>query len=159
MSSPEVLSYIAGFLDGDGCINVQLVRRKDYRLGYQIRPSITFFQKQKHRAFLEWLQSVLGAGSIRERKDGMSEYGVVDVKSVERILTQLKPYIRLKQKQCDLMLEIVAELKYSAHLSPQDFLTLARKVDVFEELNASKKRTIKSSQVAEFMRVQHILIP
>ncbi|APB33095.1 site-specific DNA endonuclease [Gloeomargarita lithophora Alchichica-D10] len=159
MSSPEVLSYVAGFLDGDGCINVQLVRRKDYRLGYQIRPSVTFFQKQKHRAFLEWLQSVFQAGYIRERKDGMSEYSVVDVKSVDQILAQLRPYIRLKQRQCDLVLEIVAELKHSSRLSPQDFLTLARKVDVFEELNDSKKRTIKSSQVAEFMGVQHILIP
>ncbi|WP_448380698.1 LAGLIDADG family homing endonuclease [Gloeomargarita sp.] len=157
--SPEVLSYIAGFLDGDGCINVQLVRRKDYRLGYQIRPSITFFQKRKHRAFLEWLQSVFQVGSIRERKDGMSEYSVVDVKAVEQVLSQLRPYIRLKQKQCDLVLEIVAELKHSARLSPQDFLALARKVDVFAELNDSKKRTIKSSQVAEFMRVRHILIP
>lgn len=159
MSSPEVLSYIAGFLDGDGCINVQLVRRKDYRLGYQIRPSVTFFQKQKHRPFLEWLRSVLQAGCIRERKDGMSEYCVVEVKSVEQVLRQLHPYLRLKQKQCGLALEIVVELKNSARLSPQDFLHLAEKVDVFAELNDSKKRTIKSSQVAEFMRVRHILIP
>lgn len=157
--SPEVLSYIAGFLDGDGCINVQLVRRRDYRLGYQIRPSITFCQKRKHRAFLEWLQSVFQVGYIRERKDGLSEYQVVDVAAVERVLRQLRPYIRLKQKQCDLVLEIVAELKHSARLSPQHFLALARKVDAFEELNDSKRRTIKSSQVAEFMRVRHILIP
>ena len=157
--SPEVLSYIAGFLDGDGCINVQLVRRRDYRLGYQIRPSITFCQKRKHRAFLEWLQSVFQVGCIRERKDGMSEYSVSEVKGVEKVLSQLRPYIRLKQKQCDLVLEIVAELKHSARLSPQDFLALARKVDAFEELNDSKRRTIKSSQVAEFMRVRHILIP
>lgn len=157
--SPEVLSYIAGFLDGDGCINVQLVRRRDYRLGYQIRPSITFCQKRKHRAFLEWLQSVFQVGCIRECKDGLSEYQVVDVAAVERVLRQLRPYIRLKQKQCDLVLEIVAELKHSARLSPQHFLALARKVDAFEELNDSKRRTIKSSQVAEFMRVRHILIP
>ncbi|MDW8226164.1 MAG: LAGLIDADG family homing endonuclease, partial [Bacteroidota bacterium] len=114
MSSPEVWSYIAGFLDGDGCINVQLVRRKDYRLGYQIRPSITFFQKRKHRAFLEWLQSVLGVGQIRERKDGMSEYSVVEIRAVEQVLQKLRPYIRLKRPQCDLVLEIVAELKHSA---------------------------------------------
>jgi hypothetical protein len=157
--SPEVLSYIAGFLDGDGCINVQLVRRRDYRLGYQIRPSITFCQKRKHRAFLEWLQSVFQVGCIRERKDGMSEYSVAEVNGVEKVLSQLRPYIRLKQKQCDLVLEIVAELKHSARLSPQDFLALAKKVDAFEELNDSKRRTIKSSQVAEFMRVRHILIP
>lgn len=40
-------AYIAGFLDGDGCINAQLVRREDYVLKFQIRYTITFFQKKK----------------------------------------------------------------------------------------------------------------
>ena len=38
-------AYIAGFLDGDGSINAQIVQRKDYALRFQIRISITFFQK------------------------------------------------------------------------------------------------------------------
>ncbi len=40
--SDEDKAYIAGFLDGDGSIMAQLVFRKDYRLGYQIRVSIVF---------------------------------------------------------------------------------------------------------------------
>ena len=34
------LSYIAGFLEGDGCILSQIVRRKDYKLGFELRLSI-----------------------------------------------------------------------------------------------------------------------
>jgi len=45
--SEKEKSYIAGFLDGDGCVNAQIVRREDYRLRFQIRVSITFFQKTK----------------------------------------------------------------------------------------------------------------
>ena len=35
--STTTKSYIAGFLDGDGCIMFQLIHRKDYVYGYQIR--------------------------------------------------------------------------------------------------------------------------
>ena len=45
--SPVELSYIAGFLDGDGSIYAQIVRRSDYRLKFQIRVCIAFFQKTK----------------------------------------------------------------------------------------------------------------
>ena len=31
------LCYIAGFLEGDGCILSQIVRRKDYKLGFELR--------------------------------------------------------------------------------------------------------------------------
>jgi intein-encoded DNA endonuclease-like protein len=41
----EEKAYIAGFLDGDGSIMAQLVSRKDYRLRYQIRVSVVFYQK------------------------------------------------------------------------------------------------------------------
>jgi hypothetical protein len=42
---PTVLAYIAGFLDGDGSIFFQLIRKPDYRFGFQIRPSVAFYQK------------------------------------------------------------------------------------------------------------------
>ena len=44
---PTDLAYIAGFLDGDGSIFFQLIRKNDYRLGFQIRPSVAFYQKDR----------------------------------------------------------------------------------------------------------------
>lgn len=45
--NPTILAYIADFLDGDGSIFFQLVKRKDYIFGYQIRCSMAFYQKLK----------------------------------------------------------------------------------------------------------------
>lgn len=39
------LDYLGGFLDGDGSIFAQIVRRKDYRMGFEIRCSVGFYQK------------------------------------------------------------------------------------------------------------------
>jgi len=43
--TPMELSYIAGFLDGEGSIYAQIVKRSDYRLRFQIRVCIGFYQK------------------------------------------------------------------------------------------------------------------
>ena len=42
-------AYIAGFLDGDGCVMFQLVKRKGYIFGFQIRASVVFYQKAEMR--------------------------------------------------------------------------------------------------------------
>src|SRR3990170_1512030 len=97
MLSKEELAYISGFLDGDGCIMLQLIFRHDYVLGYQIRASIVFYQNHKYTSFLEWLKKRFSLGYIRQRNDGICEYTIVGVKPVMGILKILYPYLRLKK--------------------------------------------------------------
>ncbi|MCX6791682.1 MAG: hypothetical protein NT149_01440, partial [Candidatus Gottesmanbacteria bacterium] len=63
-------AYIAGFLDGDGSIFLQLVRRKDYIFGYQVRASVVFYQKTSQKKILRWLIHKLRCGYLRDRNDG-----------------------------------------------------------------------------------------
>jgi len=108
---------------------------------------------------LQWLKSVLKYGFIRDRKDGMSEYAIVEIQPVLTVLQALKKYIHLKARQCELAIEILTELQNSKRISAEEFLVLAKKVDQFSELNSSKKRTIKSEQVEAFLKAQLILTP
>ena len=147
-----ILAYIAGFLDGDGSIFFQLVRRKDYIYGYQIRCSIAFYQKSTNANILEWLKSILESGYIRHRKTGISDYTIVEPESVIRIFQLLKPYVRLKSKHIMLGIEIMEALRRVKNAN--DFLAICRKVDCFKDLNYSKKRTITSKSVEEFLK-QH----
>jgi hypothetical protein len=120
---PTVLAYIAGFLDGDGSIFFQLIRKSDYRLGFQIRPSIAFYQKTDHEHILLWLKEQLVSGSLRRRTTGISDYTIVQACEVSRVLRVLQPYVRLKQQQVRLGLEILEELPATA-ADPQRFLAL-----------------------------------
>src|SRR5262249_6839228 len=70
-------AYIAGFLDGDGSVIFQLVRRRDYLYGYQIRSSVCFFQSTRGKAGLMWLKQQLGCGYVRDRAGDMSDYTIV----------------------------------------------------------------------------------
>lgn len=156
----EKLAYIAGFLDGDGCILLQLIYRHDYKLGYQIRASVVFYQKTQFKDFLAWLKRRLIAGYIRERPDNISEYTIVGLKPVTKVLNLLYPYLRLKKKQAKLALEVLSKMPGQGRdMKPKLLLALSRKVDKFADLNYSKKRTNTSRQVEEFLKSRNLLIP
>jgi len=134
------LSYIAGFLDGDGCIMLQLVSRKDYRLGYEIRPSIVFYQKDKNKNFLLSLKDKLKEGYIRDRKDGMTQYTIVGKTPVYNILSKLLPFLKLKEEHAKLTLSVLRQLPDNGRLMDAATLyRLSKEVDKFLYLNYSKK--------------------
>jgi LAGLIDADG endonuclease len=152
-----VLAYIAGFLDGDGSIFFQLVRRKDYCFGYQVRTSIAFYQKTENECILLWLKEQFLSGYIRRRKTGVSDYTIVDPKEVRRILELLQPYVRLKKEHVRLGLEILNELPLVA--DAVKLLSLCQLVDRFQNINYSKKRTITSSVVRSYLESRGYLAP
>ncbi len=85
------MAYIAGFLDGDGSIVLQLKPRRDYVYGFQIKATVSFFQKRENRYVLEYIQSLLGVGSIRNRPDGVSEYNIEGLEATRQVLERIKP--------------------------------------------------------------------
>jgi hypothetical protein len=139
------LAYIAGFLDGDGSIFFQIIPRPDYKLKFQIRTSIAFYQKTQYVFILEWLKEKFGVGYIRHRKTEISDYTIVETKIVKKILTLLRPYVILKKKQIDFGLLIIDKL--TEMKSSKDLLEICKLVDKFRELNYSKKRTITHEYV------------
>lgn len=130
--------YLAGFLDGDGSIIAQLVFRKDYKFKFQIRLTLQFSQLKKRRWFLESIQDLIQAGYIRDR-DLMSDYVLVEPSLVYQFLFLLQPYLKLKQKQANLVLQIIELLPYSKD-SLDNFLHICLLVDQVAELNDTKKR-------------------
>jgi lipopolysaccharide export LptBFGC system permease protein LptF len=143
------LAYVAGFLDGDGSIFFQIVKRKDYRRGFQVRSSIAFYQKTEYSWILSKLKRYLKAGYIRYRKTGISDYTIVESKEVKRILLLLQPYVKLKKKQLELGLKILQKLENAR--SDADFLAACRLVDKFGKLNYSKKRKNTYANLSKIM--------
>ena len=147
--SNEELAYIAGFLDGDGCVMAQLVRRKDYIYGYQIRTSIVFYQKSRNQRILHWLKDRLKLGYIRHRNDGMTEYTIVGLKEVESVLNILLPYLRLKKELAEEVIKLIKAIP--KRMTPEELVRLSKIVDSTAKFNYSKKRTNTSKTIRSYL--------
>ena len=146
-------AYIAGFLDGDGCVMFQFIRRKDYVYGYQVRASVVFYQKDKHVACLQKIKEELGGkGYIRLRKDGMAEYSIVGIPLVLSVLEQLAPYLRLKKSHVDVARKINKLLPRYKRLDKDLLLKVGHLVDQFQQLNYSKRRRNTVVAVQQFFQ-------
>ena len=137
------LAYIAGFLDGDGSLMIQLKKRSDSKKGIRIMLTICFYQDTRHEKPLHWIKSVLGIGYLSRRNDGMSELRINGHGQVENILTDLLPFIRFKRKQAEILLNSVKLIK-----SNKDEKSLKKLVDniiaIQQENYATRKKRSKS---------------
>lgn len=155
----EEKAYIAGFLDGDGSIMAQLISRKDYRLGFQIRVSVVFYQKTNHQDFLLWLKEQLGYGYVRRRPDGMSEYTIVGLREVEHVLLLLYPFLRLKKVLARDVLRLIKQHPEQRKMTARRLVRLSELVDKTATFNYSKKRTNGYAQVITFLQERGLLVP
>lgn len=105
--SETTLAYIAGFLDGDGSLMVQIKKRTD-RVVKTTRFMLTicFYQDTRHAETLFWIQSSLGIGYISRRNDGMTELRINGYTQVRNVLLKLFPYLRFKRKQAEAIIMI-----------------------------------------------------
>lgn len=92
-------AYIAGFLDGDGSIMLQIKKRSDTKRGVRFMATICFYQDTRHEKPLLWIQEKLGIGYISRRKDNITELRINGFSRVRDILYDLSPYIRFKTVQ------------------------------------------------------------
>lgn len=106
----EDLCYLAGFFDADGSVIAQFIFHDDYSIKnpWEIRTSIQITQKTTRFFILEEFVKIVGAGRATERKKGaVSDFILQEPANLIKFLTMLKPYLRLKKEQAELMIEII----------------------------------------------------
>ena len=111
------LSYIAGFLDGDGSVIVQIKNRKDSPKGWRLMFTVCFYQDTRHEKPLFWIQRKLGIGYISRRSDNITELRINGYEQTRNILKKLYPYVKFKKKQIEYVLQILKLLESGKNLS------------------------------------------
>ncbi|MBI4359214.1 MAG: LAGLIDADG family homing endonuclease [Candidatus Nealsonbacteria bacterium] len=101
------MAYIAGFLDGDGSVMIQLKNRRKNPRGWRIMFTICFYQDSRHEKPLFWMRKILGIGYISRRKDGITELRINGYDTTRKILNSLEPYLRFKKQQVGILLKIL----------------------------------------------------
>jgi hypothetical protein len=136
------LAYIAGFLDGDGSIMVQVKHRTDTPRGWRIMVTICLYQDSRHKAPLVWIRDMLGIGYISNRNDHITELRINGYREVKRILTLLQPYIKFKKKQVVFALRILAFLEKKRFV----LLTKNERLAIADDMIALRNENYQSHQ-------------
>ena len=143
--SKTALAYIAGFLDGDGSLMLQIKKRKDGRLKRRFMCTICFYQDSRHEKPLHWIQDILGIGYISRRNDGMSELRINGFEQVRNILKSLLPFLRFKKDQAHALYGAanLLERRKENHLTRSELLRIVKYILTIQGNNyvTRRKRT------------------
>ncbi len=145
-------AYIAGFLDGDGSLMLQIKKRADGKSKIRFMATICFYQDTRHEKDLLWIQKVLGIGYISRRKDGMTELRINGFAQIREILTDLIPCIRFKRIQAKALLEscmILSQTKFNMLDGEQR----AKLVDLVLVIQNENYVTKKKKTRSELLRI------
>jgi hypothetical protein len=137
-------------MDGDGSIHFQLVRQEGYRHGFYIRASLSLSQSTSHRGGLEYLQSLLGGGYLRDRGTGMSDLVITSRPLLRSILREVAPFVVFKREHVRRAIELLNRIR--PRMGSGEFLELAKDVDAFATLNYSKTKRISAVNVERRLR-------
>jgi len=143
------IAYIAGFLDGDGSLMLQLKLRNDSVRGVRFMATICFYQDTEHAQPLLWMQEILGCGYISRRRDGMTELRINGFAQVRMILLELQPYIRFKKTQTQALIRAceLLEGKVLRDMSPTELRTLVDLMFEIKAQNYKSKSAIPKNEV------------
>jgi hypothetical protein len=138
------LAYIAGFLDGDGSLMLQIKKRKDGRLKRRFMCTICFYQDTRHEKPLYWIREKLGIGYISRRNDGITELRINGYAQIRDIMKNLLPFIKFKKKQAEVMYKSAILLVNGMNkLTKKELMKLVNYTLVIQNANyvTKKKKT------------------
>lgn len=101
------LAYIAGFLDGDGSLMLQIKKRSDSKRGWRFMATICLYQDSRHDKPLYWMKQRLGIGYISKRNDNITELRINGYRQCDKILRKLYPFIKFKKPQIESLLKAI----------------------------------------------------
>ena len=150
---PGFEQWVVGFVDGEGCFSISVVRNAGCRLGWQVQHEFSVTQAAPSRSALETLQQYFRCGRIIEnrRRDNHREpllrYSVkARPDLVERIIPFFEehPLITAKQSDFESFRYVVAMMCAGRHLRREGLAEIAH---ITETMNRKQRsRFLESSE-------------
>ena len=133
--------YVTGLAEGEGCFCVSFTRRRNLRLGLEVRPSFALSLNERDRELLEDLQAFFGCGWIREsRGDRTFKY---EARSAADLLEFVVPHFESYPLSGSKAMSFAGFSKVCRMIEQGDHLTragLQEIVRIAYEMNLGKRR-------------------
>jgi hypothetical protein len=150
---PGFEQWAVGFVDGEGCFSISVVRNRSARLGWQVQHEFAVAQAAPSRRALEELGRLFGCGRIIEQhrkdnhRDALLRYSVKARKDlVERIIPffEANPLVTNKRSDFEKFKSVITMMLSGAHLEPDGLAAIA---SITETMNRrGRSRYLESSE-------------
>lgn len=146
------LAYIAGFLDGDGSLMLQIKKRTDGKLGRRFMATICFYQDSRHEKPLYWIRNYLKIGYISKRNDNITELRINGFEKIRETIKNLLPFIKFKKKQADALFKATSLLvKRESNLKKKELLKIVNYMMIIQNNNYITKRKKTKSELLNIL--------
>ena len=150
---PGIEQWAVGFVDGEGCFSISVVRNPSCRLGWQVQHEFSVTQAASPRPALELLTEVFGCGKVIEntRHDNHREPLLrFSVKRRSDLMASVVPFFEERPlrtaKRSDFVLfaSVLRLMEDGSHTTPEGLAAIAR---VTEQMNRRQRsRFLESSE-------------
>ena len=156
---PEIANWICGFVDGEGCFSVSLIRNSTTSFGWQVFPEFVVTQGEKSRRAMELIQNFFQCGSIyaNNRHDNHKEmllrYCVRSQKDLrEKIIPFFQKYPLRTSKESDFskFVSVIKLMEKKIHQTESGLRRIAR---IIQRMNRKvPSRFLESSETTRQTR-------
>ncbi len=150
---PGLEQWVVGFVDGEGCFSISVVRNSGLRLGWQVQHEFSISQLASSRQALEFAGAILGVGRIIEnrRRDSHRETMMrLSVKKRSELIEVIIPFfesnplVTAKRNDFELLCRGLRLIDRGAHL---DRVGLRQIAELTERMNRRRRsRYLESSE-------------
>lgn len=119
--SIDEAAWLAGFIDGEGCLQIQMTNSKRDRHVRSTTCTISISQAEPRTDVLYWLRDRIGGTvnshgtHLRNPKHNKSYSWSISGANVSAVCDAILPYLKLKKRQAELLIENQAT-KLSSHM-------------------------------------------
>ena len=104
--------YVAGFIDGEGCLRIN--RPRITKSGKIIQSTISISVSNTNYEILAILKEMYGGSLIKTNRGPRCKdcfIWHIEAKKAERVLIDIKDYLVIKRRQCEILMDFRTSLK------------------------------------------------
>ena len=145
--------WIVGFVDGEGCFSVSIIKNSTTKNGWQLFPEFVVTQGQKSVDVLQTIKKYFGCGNIyiNNRKDNHRENLCrYCVRSIHELSEKIIPFFQknqlrtAKRKDFEKFVSIIEMIKKKKHFNQKGMVKIAQ---IIQEMNRKvPARFLESSE-------------
>lgn len=146
--------WITGFVDGEGCFNINIVKNKNYKTGFSVEVRFSIGLRAEDKPILELIKNKLNVGSVIKQGSQFFKFRLSSVKDLEVLINHLDKYPPLTKKYADYILwkKVFNIVKKKEHLTIEGLKKIV-------EIKASINWGLSSKLKSDFPDIVSVEIP